>query len=247
MDTRTAYVFATACACSIGTLVLAFGLSPAGSGRRGGPDTGVDGRPDGAGLRPRSLFALASRAGMPTALTAGVAILACLDLLVAFLPVLGEARGFSPAFIGAMLSLRALAGLGSRLAMPLMLDHFTRRHVLLGTLATAGVAMAALAVADRPGQLVAVMVLLGLTLGVGQPMTTSWVAGQAPDAVRATALALRISVNRFGQMVLPACFGAVAAVAGLPAVIMISAAGLFGTSALVGRASFQDVEDHGGP
>lgn len=62
-----------------------------------------------------------------------------------------------------------------------------------------------------------ILALLGFCLGVGQPLSMTTVVQAAPDGARSTALALRLTGNRLGQVAAPAAAGLVAGVAGVAA------------------------------
>jgi MFS family permease len=124
--------------------------------------------------------ALATSVAVLTAIDLLVAYLLVAYLLVAYLPLVGRERGLSPAFVGLLLSVRGLATLASRLALPVLMSSLGRRMTLGGNLFAAGLATVALGVATRPAVFLALMVVIGFGLGVGQPITASWVAGQAP-------------------------------------------------------------------
>ena len=74
----------------------------------------------------------------------GLAAKTMIDVLIAYLPLLGEARGIAPAFIGLLLSVRAASGLIARVALPAMLRWLGRARVLFLTLLLAAAAMAGL-------------------------------------------------------------------------------------------------------
>jgi MFS family permease len=76
-------------------------------------------------------------------------------------------------------------------------------------------------------------VLLGLGLGVGQPLTMSWLAEVAPAGLRGRAMSLRLTGNRLGQVLIPSAVGAVAVGVGAAGVLAATAAAL----ALVGIAA----------
>jgi MFS family permease len=75
------------------------------------------------------------------------------------------------------------------------------------------------------------LAVLGFCLGVGQPLSMTTVVQAAPPAARSTALALRLTGNRLGQVAAPASAGLVAGVAGTAApfamlgVLLLAAAG----------------------
>lgn len=58
---------------------------------------------------------------------------------------------------------------------------------------------------------------LGFCLGVGQPLSMTTVVQAAPEGARSTALALRLTGNRLGQVAAPASAGVLAGLAGTAA------------------------------
>lgn len=161
--------------------------------------------------------------GMAPAMLASMTVLATLDVLTVYLPALGEERGISVATIGALLAVRAGASMASRLFLGSLVDRFGRERLMLGSLVVAAVAVVLLAVVPLP-LMFPVMVVAGLTLGVCQPMTMSWVAARATPRARGTAMSLRLLGNRVGQVVIPLMAGSVAVAAGTAGVL--AAAGL---------------------
>lgn len=83
---------------------------------------------------------------------------------------------------------------------------------LLGALLCAGVALPVPVWA-----LALVLAVLGFCLGVGQPLSMTTVVQAAPAGARSTALALRLTGNRLGQVAAPASAGLIAGVAGVAA------------------------------
>jgi MFS family permease len=86
--------------------------------------------------------------------------------------------------------------------------------------------MAAAGVPLPAWSLAALVVLLGLGLGVGQPLTMSWLAEIAPPGLRGRAMSLRLTGNRLGQVVIPSAVGLVAAGVGAAGVLWATAAAL---------------------
>ena len=68
------------------------------------------------------------------------------------------------------------------------------------------------------------MLLLGVGLGLAQPLTLSWVSTLAAPNVRGAAIGLRLTANRLGQTVLPPAIGVVVAGSGSSGVFLGSAA-----------------------
>ncbi|MFJ8587143.1 MFS transporter [Streptomyces sp. NPDC093595] len=170
--------------------------------------------------------------GVPAGIFVSLAVLSATDILTAYLPVVGEHRSIDPATIGLLLSLRAAATIACRLVMTPMIRLVGRTALLTGTCLLAGLLCAGIALPLPVPALAAVLVALGFCLGVGQPLSMTTVVRAAPDGARSTALALRLTGNRLGQVAAPAAAGLVAGVAGVAApfvllgVLLVAAAGL---------------------
>jgi MFS family permease len=95
------------------------------------------------------------------------------------------------------------------------------------------VSMAAVGFPLHPAGLAVLVVLLGLGLGVGQPLTMSWLAEMAPAGLRGRAMSLRLTGNRLGQVLIPSTVGLVAAGVGAAGVLWATA----GALAVVGAAA----------
>ncbi len=207
------------------------------------PAPNLDRDPDAASA-PMALFSAIGRIirirSMPQAMLSGMTVLAVIDLLVAYLPVYGEANGIPVATVGILLSIRAASSTMSRLAMVVLIRRFGRKHVFIGSLLLPAVAMFALPVIPHVPTLMVLMAFAGFGLGLGQPMSASWVAGTAPADVRATALGVRLTGNRLAQAAMPALAGGIGGAAGISAIFLVMGAMLGGSAAFVVTADFDD-------
>ncbi|CAN5356290.1 MFS transporter [soil metagenome] len=177
---------------------------------------------------------------LPSALFASLVVLCTIDLLGIYLPLYGATAGLSVGFVSALLATRAAASLLVRLFMGRLLARVGRRAMLaVGSLLGAA-CLVLLPLFGHPVALLVDMALLGLVLGVGQPLTMAWVARSAPVRLRSTALAIRLTANRLGQFVIPLGAGLIAGVAGTAA-MFFSLGGLLGlTAVFVLRSSIDD-------
>lgn len=212
----TATVFGIAAAVALASVAVAWRtgsgpatVEPAGTGRQS------------ARTPVRSIV---RRPGMLQALITSITVLTALDLLIAYLPVLGEARGIGPGSVGILLSLRAAAGLASRVSMSVLIRWLGRRRLLLGAMTAAGISMLVVALSPLVWGIGAAIAMVGFGLGLGSPMTMAWVSERAPANGRGTALAVRMTGNRVGQVLVPAAVGGLAAVLG-PGAVFITLAG----------------------
>jgi len=155
--------------------------------------------------------------GVPAGIFISLAVLSATDILTAYLPVVGEHRGIAPSVIGLLLSLRAAATIACRLVLTPLLRLLGRAMLLTVTCLLAAVLCAGIALPVPVWALALMLALLGFCLGVGQPLSMTTVVQAAPDGARSTALALRLTGNRLGQVAAPATAGLVAGVAGVAA------------------------------
>lgn len=162
-----------------------------------------------------SALALLANRQLATAVFVSCTFIAAVNLLIAYLPVIGQAQGLSPAFVGALLAVRAGFSFVSRVFIGVLVGWAGRLLVIVVSAGIAAVTGLGVVLTAQPVLLIALMLVLGLTLGLGQPLTMSWVVEQAPQRMRATALALRITGNRIAQTVAPAGAGALSTVIGV--------------------------------
>lgn len=177
---------------------------------------------------------LSRRPGVPTGLLASMALLSAVDLLTAYLPLVAEERGIAPATVGVLLALRAAASIVSRIGLGALAARFGRRALIVASTLGSAVALAVVAL-PLPGVLWMALALVagGLLLGIGQPLTMTGMVRAVPVNARGAVLALRLVVNRVGQVALP--LGAGVAAGGLGAAAALWFAG--GVLAVAGAAS----------
>jgi MFS family permease len=186
-----------------------------------------------AGGGTGNALALLRTPGVARALATSATVLAVVDLTMVYLPALGTDRGLTAATVGAMLTVRAVFSMVSRLMLGRVSRRIGRMRLLVISLALSTAALAAAAVPMPAWLLFGVMAVLGLGLGIGQPLTMSWLSAQAPAGQRGRALALRLAGNRVGQVVLPSAIGVVAAGLGAAGVFLASAVVVGGTMVLL--------------
>lgn len=173
---------------------------------------------------------------MLPAMWASTVVLCAIDVLAIYLPAIGIERGWSVGFVSLLLAVRAGASFAVRLSLQVVVDRFGRRWplVIMGVGAAAAIATLVAPLPDAGA--VAVMIVAGLCLGLGQPMTMAWVSRAAPAELRGTALSVRLAANRVGQMTIPLAIGVAAGVASTSVVFIILAALLLSSSAVVARS-----------
>lgn len=154
---------------------------------------------------------------------ASVALLSMMDILMAFLPLVGEAAGVSPFWVGVLLSVRAAASILSRTVLSQMRRLASRAALVLLALWVPGLSLAALPLTMHMLWLsLALMVFAGFFLGIGQPLTMSQVTQAVPADWSSAALAARLMGNRVGQVCVPLGAGALVGVWGPGAAVWLA-------------------------
>jgi MFS family permease len=213
-------------------------------GRRGAGGSGrIVGPQEPVGIALRRVMAVPS---MPQAMLASITVLSSVNILIAYLPAFGAATGLSVELVGLLLAVRAGASMVSRLIMGPMRRRLGRRNLLVACMVGPAVALVVMSLIGTVQALFVAMIVVGFGLGLGQPLTLSWVAGQAPPDLRGTAVAARLGGNRVGQFVLPASIGIVAGLAGIGAVFWSLSILLTLGAIFVRTGPFRE-DDDGGP
>jgi MFS family permease len=185
--------------------------------------------------RRGSVRAIVGTRGVPAGIFASIAVLAAADIFTAYMPVLGEQRGIGPGAVGVLLALRAAASMASRLGIGTLVRLIGRARLITFSAASAAAALAAMTATDDVRALAALCVLAGIGLGFGQPLSMTLVVQLVPEHARATALGVRLTGNRLGQVAAPAVAGVVAGSAGAGSVFWLTSAMLFASAVAIQR------------
>ena len=173
--------------------------------------------------------------GVPAGIFASIAVLSAADVFTAYMPVLGEQRAIGPALIGVLLALRAAASLVSRVGIGALVRRFGRLQLIAASAGAAAAAMAGLTFTDDVALLAVLSVVVGAGLGFGQPLSMTIVVQLVPEHARGTALAVRLTGNRIGQVAAPAAAGFVAGGAGASSVFWLMSGVLVASAVAVRR------------
>lgn len=185
---------------------------------------------------PGRAWALLRTRGVGSGLLTSLALLAAIDILTAYLPLLAAERGIAPQTVGLLLALRSATSLLSRLLLGPLLRRWSRAALLATSTAGAAATLAVLPVPGLPiPVLAAVLAGGGFLLGLGQPLTMTLVVQAVSPRARAAALALRLMGNRAGQVAVPAAAGLVAGTAGAAGALWLTSGMLAGAALTVRR------------
>lgn len=191
-------------------------------------------RAERAQLPKTSVRALLAVPGTRAILLASGIVQASLELLMVFLPLWGAERGIVAEAVLVLLALRSLSTLASRLAVVPLVDLLGRHVLLTGSLLCAAVGLSVLPLVTLVGGVV-IMIVLGVGLGLAQPLTMAWVVQNSAVGASGAAIGLRMAVNRLAQTVIP---GAMTILAfGVSGVFLTTASLLLGGAAALVTSS----------
>jgi MFS family permease len=176
--------------------------------------------------------------GVPAGIFASIAVLSAADIFTAYMPVIGEQRGIAPGAVGVLLALRAGASMGTRIGIGRIVARVGRERLIILSALGAAVSLGAISFVHGVLPLAVLCLITGVGLGFGQPLSMTLIVQLVPEYARATALAVRLTGNRVGQVAAPAAAGVVAGSAGARSVFWVLSA-LLGCSALAVRRAPQ--------
>jgi MFS family permease len=157
---------------------------------------------------PKAVFAIP---GFKSAILVSGSITAVIDVMLVFLPLLGRELGFSATEVGALLAIRAVSAMAVRIILGPLSKRLGMRWTLnLGSGVTV-IAAILIAVSTDFWVLALLIFITGFSTGIGQPVTMAWVTRITPQPVRGLAIAIRLTSNRLGQVVVPSIAGVLAA------------------------------------
>src|SRR5829696_5254915 len=181
--------------------------------------------------RSASVRTILATPGVPAGIFASIAVLAAADIFTAYMPVLGEERGITPGVVSVLLAARAAASMAARLGIGRIVRRVGRLRLITISAIASGLALSA-----DLALLLVLSLVAGFGLGFGQPLSMTLIAQLVPPHARATALSVRITGNRIGQVAAPAAAGLVAGAAGSAAAFWLLAAVLAASGLVVKRS-----------
>ena len=163
--------------------------------------------------------------GLAATIFTSVITVTTFDVLIIYMPLLGTERHIEASHVGWLLTVRAAGAMASRLAYVSLFRIFGRVPLTLMSLLLAAAGLFVLALPVPLWALYAGAVASGYGLGISSTLAFSAMVQLAPVNVRATALSMRLTGNRIGQVAFPSAaslFAAFAGVGGVFAIIAVS-------------------------
>lgn len=186
---------------------------------------------------PESSLQLLRRPGVIRIIFVSAAVLTSVDILSAYLPLLGEQAGIAPSVIGLLLAVRGFSSMASRILLPWLTSRFSRDALVVVSTVASALTLIVLALLPWPPVMLVALLIGGFMLGIGQPLTMTAVALAVPRRERPRVLAVRLLGNRLAQTAMPLVAGGVALLLGVAAAFWLQAAALLSAAAWVVLAS----------
>jgi len=142
----------------------------------------------------------------------------CWDVHTFVVPVLGHARGFSASVIGTILGAFAIAAASVRVLLPFLAAHLREWAVVTGAMVATSILFAIYPFMPSALTMGTCSVLLGLVLGMVQPMIMSTLHQITPHAQHGQAIALRLMSINLSSVLMPMLFGTAGVVVGVSVV-----------------------------
>ncbi|HHW10194.1 MAG TPA: MFS transporter [Firmicutes bacterium] len=193
--------------------------------------------------RSRSIFHngaqlrhLIKKQGVQAGIVSSFGVLFAQGVRTAFFPLYMSGLGYSATIISMHTSARALASVVVRPFLPVIVKLAGARYIVLSgsiLLSAAGIGTIPLFTGFWPLLLTSVMV--GLGIGLCQPLSMIAVADAAGDHEKGLAMGLRLTGNRLAQVTNPLLFGFVTQAAGMGPAFVLAGFLLTGTALLLIR------------
>ena len=192
------------------------------------------GRSDARERRDNGSWDLLTAPGMKRLLLINWLFSMCWDVHAFAVPILGHERGFSASTIGFVLGSFTLAVTGVRLLVPLLAHRIEEKRVLAAAMIGTALVFTVYPLAATPWLMGACAVLLGLTLGVAQPLIMTTLHQVTPEGRHGESLAFRSMAINASSTLMPLLFGALGTAVGAAALFW-SVAGAVGAGSWLTR------------
>lgn len=181
-------------------------------------------KPAAAGPARRRMGDLFSNPDLRRTLLASAVVMAGLDLFQLYMPLYGHAVALSASAIGLAMGAYAAAGFVTRALIPLLIRRHSEQTIMLYSLFLAAAAFATVPLTTNGTVLGIICFVLGLGMGLGQPLSMILTYNYSPPGRAGEGLGLRIAINNGLHVVAPFAFGALGSLLGLNPVFWMTAA-----------------------
>lgn len=155
-------------------------------------------------------------------------VVAGIDLYTFYMPIYGHAIGLSATMIGVVLGAHAAATFVVRAVLPLLVRRWGEDPVMTASMLLAGATFLLFPFVGQVAVLLLLSFVLGLGLGVGQPLSVIMTYNRAPAGRTGEALGLRFLLVNLTHMVIPLAFGTIGSALGVATVFLANSALMLG-------------------
>jgi MFS family permease len=170
-------------------------------------------------------------------------VVAGVDLYTFYMPIYGHSIGLSATMIGVVLGAHAAAQFVVRTLLPLLVRRWGEDRVMTASMLIASATFLLFPFVEQVGFLLVLSFILGLGLGVGQPLSVIMTYNRAPVGRTGEALGVRFTMVNLTHMMIPLAFGTIGSALGLVTVFLANAVLMVGGSYAHHRGSIRDRRD----
>jgi len=170
-----------------------------------------------------SVRSLLANRSLTMVLIASVVTITAFELLIVYLPLLGAERHIETRDVGLLLAARSLTSIVVRFFYARLLMAVGRKRLLVSCMFLGAAAFILMGLPVSLPLMYIAIVAMGIGLGIGATLSFSEAVMLAPEDARATALSLRLTGNRIGQLAVPVLASLIAEVTGIGGVLIIIA------------------------
>jgi sugar phosphate permease len=139
----------------------------------------------------------------------------CWDVHTFVVPVLGHERGFSASVVGTILGAFAISAAFIRVCLPWISRHVHEHQIITGAMVSTALLFGLYPFMPTAWSMGFCSVLLGMVLGMVQPMIMSTLHQITPQHRQGEALGLRLMSINASSVLMPMLFGTVGAMVGV--------------------------------
>ncbi len=144
------------------------------------------------------------------------------DMFQLYVPLYGHSIGLTASAIGLVMGAAAVSVFVTRVLIPPMARRFGEERLLLYSLLLTAAMLATIPFFKTAVALGVVCFVLGLGLGLGQPLTVIIAYNHSPAGRAGEVVGLRIATNNFMHVFVPPLFGALGSLTGIALVFWAS-------------------------
>jgi len=178
----------------------------------------------GADRRGQRMMDLFRSRNLRRMLVTSALVMGGLDLFQLYLPLHGHSVGLPASAIGLILGAFAAASFVTRALLPVLVHRVGEQQALGYSMVLSASTFFLIPMFESAVVLGVVCFVLGLGMGLGQPLTVILTYNYSPPGRHGESLGLRIAINNSMHVTVPAIFGAVGSLLGLAPVFWASSA-----------------------